>query len=78
MMSHHGVIISVKPNERQTADLLLEQKFFEFHTARFTIFQSKGLSGLASLGECPHPNVPYEIPLNDIIRELYLIIKRLA
>ena len=57
MMSHHGVIISVKPNERQTADLLLEQKFFEFHTARFTIFQSKDLSGLTSLSECPHPTI---------------------
>ena len=54
-MSHHGVMISVWPNGRQTPDLLLEQKLFKFHTARIKIFQSKGLSGLASLGECPHP-----------------------
>ena len=33
----------------------MHKSFFKFHSVRIKIFQSKGLSGLASLGECPHP-----------------------
>ena len=50
----------------------LSKKKIEFHTARLTIFQSKGLSGLASLGECPHPTFcpygfrPFEIKRDNL------------
>ena len=54
-MSHHDIIIFVNQNKRQTPEPLLDRKFFEVHSARRRIFQSKGLRAFASLGECPHP-----------------------
>ena len=54
-MSHHDVIILVDLNERSTPEPLPEKGCFEFHNARKTILQSKGLRAFASLGECHHP-----------------------